>query len=175
MPSALYPRRSSSVEAPLLVVSHDGTPTLRTPSLRQSLDAAVRHTAFRSHAPFDPCEAAAEGRDDDDAISLLSAASRAAALEPACDDGPGPPSWCEARAEARRLLSLGVPLALQSLASMLLTLVGAGRAQGRALGGGELSAAAFRVWGACAREGPAWSPLLAAQAAHLKRPDTPPP
>ncbi|GBF98590.1 hypothetical protein Rsub_11315 [Raphidocelis subcapitata] len=122
----LTTRRSSSVEAPLLVVlAPDGTPSLRVPSLRQSIDAAVRRTAFRSHAPFDPCEAAAEGRDDEDALSLLSAGSLAAALEPACDDaaGPGPPSWREARAEAGRLLSLGVPLALQSLSTMLLTLV----------------------------------------------------
>ncbi|KAI8466628.1 MAG: mate-domain-containing protein [Monoraphidium minutum] len=157
---------SFSPGSPLLAAALGATPPMgRSRSLlsdeaRRSLDIAVRHTAFVTHAPFDsgllegplglgapPFPPPPPGGGDDDAPPLLAPAP------PAAVGGKGSmhSTWADAATEARRLLSLALPLVLQSAASMLLTLVSTvfvGRLDDAvALGGVVLASSVYNVSG----------------------------
>jgi hypothetical protein len=75
------------------------SPMLRArSSLLEGFDRACLAAAFKTHAPWDPEDAADGARRDSGALTLPPAA-----LEPACKaEAAGPPTWQEAGAEARR-------------------------------------------------------------------------
>jgi len=112
----------SSFTSTLSLLDHPfGSPRSRTRStIRQSFDAAARSTPFATHCPFDPAE---ELFGFQDGGAARATSDHPLALEPACKEDATGWSVGEGAAEARRLLSLAVPLVFQSLASMLLTLI----------------------------------------------------
>lgn len=153
---------ASSLEHP----AAPGAAPPRAASLRRSIDAAVRHASFVTHAPFDcgmlegpmGCQpyteppnangsGAAPGGGEGEPLLMGSPLAR----EPARKDAAGAPTWADAAAEARRLLALSLPLVFQSMASMLLTLVSTifvGRLNDpTALGGVVLASSVYNVTG----------------------------